>query len=195
MHHPAMPYKEIPEFFKALKNRDGLSAHALEFAILNASRAGEIFGATWQEINFGDKLWIIPAQRMKSAREHRIPLTDEAIDLLQNLPGYTIEEDTRKDLHLFPSTQKGKPLSNMAMTTVFRRMNRGDVTQHGFRSSFRDWAAEVVHYPKEVIEHALAHKLADEVEAAYQRGDLLDKRRELMNDWAGFCYQLITSEQ
>jgi len=194
VHHPAMPYKEIPEFFKQLRERDGLSARALEFAILNASRAGEIFGATWQEMNFDDRLWIIPAQRMKSAREHRIPLTDEAIQLLQGLPGYSLPEIQRENSYLFPSTQKGKPLSNMAMTTVLRRMNKGDVTQHGFRSSFRDWAAEVVHYPREVIEHALAHKLADEVEAAYQRGDLLDKRRELMNDWTGFCCQQLTIE-
>lgn len=194
VHHPAMPYKEIPEFFTQTKIRDGVSIRALEFAILNASRASEILAATWQEINFEEKLWIIPAHRMKSAREHRIPLTEEAIKLLQSLPGYKIQEDIRKDMYIFPSKQKGKSLSNMSMTTVLRRMNKGEYTQHGFRSSFRDWAAEVVHYPREVIEHALAHKLADEVEAAYQRGDLLEKRRQLMADWANYCYQRINSQ-
>jgi len=188
VHHPAMPYNDLPTFMKALQLRDGLSIRALEFAILNANRSGEVRLATWKEIDFEKKMWILPEERMKAGREHRIPLTDQAIALLQKLPAFTLNEQDRKDLFIFPSTKKDKPLSDMALTTVLRRMNKGQFTQHGFRSTFRDWAAEVVQYPREVIEHALAHKLADKVEAAYQRGDLLEKRRLLMADWANFCY-------
>ncbi|MGL4667050.1 MAG: tyrosine-type recombinase/integrase, partial [Saezia sp.] len=191
VHHASMPYKEIPAYFKTLHEVEGNGAFALEFAILNASRAGEILNATWKEIDFEEKLWIIPANRMKAAREHRIPLTDEAIELLHTLPGYTLDKELRDDYYLFPSSSNRKALSNMAMTAVLRRTGKGEFTQHGFRSAFRDWAAEVVHYPREVIEHALAHKLADEVEAAYQRGDLLDKRRQLMKDWSIYCYSLL----
>lgn len=111
--------------------------------------------------------------------------------MLHALPGYSIAPEIRQDLFIFPSIQRGKPLSNMAMTTVLRRMDKGEFTQHGFRSSFRDWAAEVVHYPRDVIEHAIAHKLADETEAAYQQGDLLNKRRQLMANWSAYCYQDI----
>ena len=191
VHHAAMPYKEIPAYFKTLHGIEGSGAFALEFAILNASRAGEILNATWMEIDFEEKLWIIPASRMKAAREHRIPLTDEAIELLHKLPGYTLDKELRDECYLFPSSSNRKALSNMAMTAVLRRTGKGEFTQHGFRSAFRDWAAEVVHYPREVIEHALAHKLADEVEAAYQRGDLLDKRRQLMKDWSAYCCLLL----
>lgn len=188
VHHPAMPYHDIPTFMKALQFRDGLSIRTLEFAILHANRSGEVRLATWKEIDFDKKLWVIPEERMKAGHEHRIPLTDQAIALLQKLPVFTLSEQDRKDMFIFPSTKKDKPLSDMALTSILRRMNKGQFTQHGFRSTFRDWAAEVVQYPREVIEHALAHKLADKVEAAYQRGDLLEKRRSLMTDWANFCY-------
>lgn len=188
VHHSAMPYNDVPAFLKALQLRDGLSIRALEFAILHANRSGEVRLATWKEIDFEKKLWIIPEERMKAGREHRIPLTDQAIAILQTLPAFTLNEQDRKDLFIFPSTKKDKPLSDMAFTSILRRMNKGQFTQHGFRSTFRDWAAEVVQYPREVIDHALAHKLADKVEAAYQRGDLLEKRRLLMADWANFCY-------
>lgn len=188
VHHSAMPYNDVPAFLKALQLRDGLSIRALEFAILHANRSGEVRLATWKEIDFEKKLWIIPEERMKAGREHRIPLTDQAIAILQTLPAFTLNEQDRKDLFIFPSTKKDKPLSDMAFTSILRRMNKGQFTQHGFRSTFRDWAAEVVQYPREVIDHALAHKLANKVEAAYQRGDLLEKRRLLMADWANFCY-------
>lgn len=191
VHHPAMPYSDIPAFMQTLRTRDGISNRALEFAILHANRSGEVRLATWKEIDIERKLWVIPAERMKSGREHRIPLTDHAIALLQTFPAFALSEEHRKDMFIFPSTKKDKPLSDMALTTVLRRMNKGEFTQHGFRSTFRDWAAEIVHYQREVIEHALAHKLADKVEAAYQRGDLLEKRRALMADWAYYCYQHV----
>lgn len=138
VHHPAMPYSDLPSFIKELRSRNGLSSKALEFAILNANRSGEVRLATWKEIDVEKKLWTIPEERMKAGRKHRIPLTDKAIALLKTLPAFKLNDEDRKDIYLFPSTKKGKSLSDMSLTTVLRRMDKGEFTQHGFRSTFRD---------------------------------------------------------
>lgn len=179
-HHAALPYAQIPAFMVDLKSKVGVSARALEFAILTAARSGEVRGAKWSEMDLTARIWTIPGERMKAGKEHRVPLASEVIDLLNALPR---EEDS---VHVFIAPRGGQ-LSDMALTAVLRRMNHGGLTQHGFRSSFRDWAGETTAYPREVCEHALAHKLADGVEAAYQRGDLLIKRAGLMSDWAKYC--------
>ena len=179
-HHAALPYAELGAFMVELRKREGLSARALEFAILCASRSGEVRGATWAEIDLPGRIWTVPAERMKAGKEHRVPLSDEAVKLLEALPRIVGND------YVFPAPRGGQ-LSDMALTAVLRRMERGGLTQHGFRSTFRDWAGETTAYPREVCEHALAHKLADGVEAAYQRGDLLAKRARLMADWARYC--------
>ncbi len=180
-HHAALDYREIGAFMRELRAREGTGARALEFAILCASRSGEVRGATWAEIDMQARVWTIPPERMKARKEHRVPLSDAAVAVLKTLP--RLDGETL----IFPSTKPGRPLSDMTITAVLRRMERGDLTAHGFRSTFRDWAGETTAYPREVIEHALAHQLKDKAEAAYQRGDLLEKRRRLMADWAGFC--------
>ena len=177
VHFAALPYSETPQFYEALKQRPGLSASAVEFALLTATRSGEVRGALWSEINLEAGIWTIPGTRMKAGLEHRVPLTEPALLLLKKLP---------KDGPLcFPGTKKGKPLSDMSLTAVLRRM-KIDVTVHGFRSSFRDWAAEQTNFAREVCEAALAHTKADAVEASYFRSDLFEKRRELMNQWVQF---------
>lgn len=178
-HHAALPYAELGGFMADLAKMDGMGARALEFAILCASRSGEVRGATWNEIDLNAGVWIIPAERMKAKREHRVPLSGKAISLLNTLPRLDGTE------LVFPGTSG--QLSNMSLTAVLRRMNRGDLTAHGFRSTFRDWAAEQTAYPSEVVEMALAHTIGNKVEAAYRRGDLFDKRRRLMDDWAKYC--------
>lgn len=178
-HHAALPYAEIGSFMVDLRKHQGLGARALEFAILTAARSGEVRGATWAEIDLNAAVWTIPAGRMKAGKEHRIPLSDGAAQLLRDLPRI---EDCNL---LFPNT-KGAELSDMTLTAVLRRMKH-QVTAHGFRSTFRDWAGETTAYPREVIEHALAHQLKDKAEAAYARGTLFDKRRRLMADWSKFC--------
>lgn len=179
-HHAALPYAELGAFMVELRKREGLSARALEFAILTAARSGEVRGATWAEIDLPGRIWTVPAERMKAGKEHRVPLSDEAVKLLEALPRIVGND------YVFPAPRGGQ-LSDMALTAVLRRMERGGLTQHGFRSTFRDWAGETTAYPREVCEHALAHKLANGVEAAYQRGDLLAKRARLMADWARYC--------
>jgi integrase len=181
-HHPSLPYLESPKFMTALAAREGMGARALEFTILTAARTGEVTGARWAEIDLGGKTWIVPKERMKAGREHRVPLSATAVTLLENLP--------REAEFVFPGGRQGTPISNMAMTTVLRRMERSDITVHGFRSTFRDWAAEMTGYPNHVVEMALAHVIANKVEAAYRRGDLFDKRRRLMTDWARYCDQV-----
>ena len=177
-HHAALPWQETPLFVADLAKREGIGARALAFAILTAARSGEVRGMTWREIE-GD-VWTVPAGRIKAGREHRVPLTAAALALLGE-PG-----DPEK--LVFPSEMKpGRALSDMSLTAVLRRMGRGGLTVHGFRSSFRDWAGESTPHPREVIEAALAHRLKDKAEAAYARGDLFAKRRRLMADWAGFC--------
>ena len=182
-HHAAMAYGDVPAFMEALRTQEGISPRALEFTILTAARTGETIGARWSEINFLDKVWTIPAARMKAGAEHRVPLCDRAIAILSEM------ENARVSDFVFPGWKYGKPLSNMAMSKVLERMERDSVTVHGFRSSFRDWAAEQTAYASEVIEKALAHAIRNEVEAAYRRGDLLDKRRQLMTGWENYCYR------
>lgn len=178
-HHAALPWSAAPEFMTALRARDGISARALEFCILSAARSGEVRKATWQEIDLKTGLWIIPADRMKAGRKHRVPLTDAAKALLEAMP--RIEGCP----YVFPGL-RNRPLSDMTLSAVLKRMKVLDVTVHGFRSTFRDWAAEKTDHSPETIEMALAHTVANKVEAAYRRGDLLAKRRALMDDWATF---------
>jgi integrase len=180
-HHAALPFAELPAFMAALRAREGIAAMALEFLLLTAARTGEVLGATWDEIDLHEKQWTIPAARMKAGKEHRVPLSDRALKLLKGLPR------EKGNPFVFIGAQKGSGLSNMAMATLLRRMGRDDITVHGFRSTFRDWAAERTAYPNHVVEMALAHVIGDKVEKAYRRGDLFDKRRRLMADWARFA--------
>ena len=182
-HHAALPYVELGDFMSLLRAREGVSARALEFAILTAARTSETLGARWDEIDFGAKVWTVPADRMKAKREHRVPLSTAALAVLKHL------YEVRTGEHVFPGAKAGQGLSNMSMLTVLRRMDRGDLTAHGFRSTFRDWAAERTSYPGDVAEMALAHTIGDKVEAAYRRGDLFDKRRGLMDAWGAFAQQ------
>lgn len=179
-HHPALPYADITGFMADLAGREGLAARALEFAILTAARSGEVRGAAWGEIDFDARIWTIPAERMKAGKEHRVPLSSRAMALLRSLPRVTGSP-------LVFTVPRGGVLSDMTLTAVLKRMGRKDLTQHGFRSTFRDWAGETTAFPREVIEHALAHQLRDKAEAAYQRGDLLRKRADLMQAWADAC--------
>jgi len=180
-HHAALPYAELPDFIAALRDQEGVGAQALEFTILTAARTGETIGALRDEVDTSAKVWTVPADRMKAGREHRVPLTPRALAIARD------NADVQNSDYLFPGGKAGKPLSNMAMTEVLRRMGRGGITVHGFRSTFRDWAAERTNFPNEVVEMALAHAVGDKVEAAYRRGDLFEKRRRLMADWAAYC--------
>ena len=191
--HPSLPWQRIAAFMAALRAREGVSARAVEFSILTASRSGEVRGARWAEFDLPGKVWTIPAERMKARREHEVPLSDAALALLESMP---------KDGDIVFAGIKGQPLSDMSLTAVIRRMNGGDipvwvdangdgVTVHGFRSTFRMWAAETTNYPREVAEHALAHQLPDAVERAYQRGSQFTKRAALMADWAAFCMTVL----
>jgi integrase len=185
-HHAALPYVEVGTFMRSLREREGVSARAFEFAILTAARSGEVRGATWDEIDLKAKLWTIPAERMKAAKEHRVPLSNEAVQLLEALPRIVGKHADNAPKYVF-SAPRGGQLSDMALTAVLRRMERDGLTQHGFRSTFREWAGEQTAHPREVIEHALAHRLKDKAEAAYQRGSLMPKRIRLMADWARYC--------
>jgi integrase len=188
-HHAALPFEKMPDFLAALRGREGVAALALEFAILTAARTGEVLGATWGEIDLEGKVWTVPADRMKAGRPHRVPLSDTALALLSEARPLALQKDGEPALAapVFPGPRRALPLSNMAFLMLLRRMKRGDLTAHGFRSSFSDWAAERTAYPREVVEMALAHAIESKVEAAYRRGDLFEKRRRLMADWAAFC--------
>ncbi|MFP6900761.1 MAG: tyrosine-type recombinase/integrase, partial [Opitutales bacterium] len=181
VHHAALPYSEMGTFMADLRRREAVAARGLEFLILTATRTGEVIGATWDEIDFAEEVWVIPGDRMKSDKEHRISLSPGAIEVLKDM------RDVRQSDHVFPGNRTKSPLSNMAFLQLLKRMDRGDLTAHGFRSSFRDWAAERTNYPSEVAEMALAHAVGDKVEAAYRRGDLFDKRRKMMDAWADYC--------
>jgi integrase len=181
VHHDAVPYRDMPAFMAALRAKPGASARALEFTILGAARTGEVIGAKWGEIDLEAKLWAVPAARMKAGREHRVPLADRALAILEAIP--------RDGQYLFSGAREGKPLSNMAMLELVRGMRGKGATVHGFRSTFRDWAAETTAYPNEMCEIALAHAVSDKTEAAYRRGDMMEKRRRLMADWAEYCDQ------
>jgi integrase len=183
-HHAALPYAELPGFLVSLREQEGIAARALEFSILTAARTGEVIGARWwSEMDMLDKTWTLPAGRMKAGREHRVPLSARALAILQEMQPHRHAEDA----FVFPGGTNGRPLSNMAFLMLLRRMGRGDLTAHGFRSTFRDWAAERTKFPAEVAEMALAHTVSDKTVAAYNRSDLFERRRRLMTAWATFC--------
>ena len=186
-HHAALPWRDMGAFMVALGQREAgsVAAMALRFAILTAARSGEVLGARWQEFDLAEAVWTVPAERMKAGREHRVPLTDAALDVLQQAAA--LRTSKAAGAFVFPGMKPGKPLSVMALAMVLRRMDRDDLTVHGFRSTFRDWCAEQTSFDRDTAEAALAHTLRDKVEAAYRRGDLFDKRRRLMEAWAGFC--------
>jgi len=184
-HQPAIPYAALPEFLVSLRAADSISARALEFTILTAARTGETINARWDEIDFDAKLWTVPGERTKSGRAQRVPLTKRAVELLKTIPR------ERGSAFVFPGVRKGRPLSNMAQLELLRGMKGNGFTVHGFRSSFRDWAAEQTNFPREIAEAALGHVLKDKTEAAYQRGDLLEKRRRLMSAWEAYCARPI----
>jgi integrase len=177
--HPAMDYRDVPGFLESLRTREALAARALEMLILTAARSGEVLGAKWTELDLTGGVWTIPASRMKAKRIHRVPLSNPVLALLSPLFEARISD------FVFPGQAKGKPLSNMAMEMQMRRMKIDDATVHGFRSSFRDWVSEETNFPREIAEAALAHIVGDETERAYRRGDALEKRRALMEAWAG----------
>lgn len=185
-HHPAMPYTEVPAFMAELTSKGSVSALALRFLILTATRTSEVLQAQWNEIDPEAAVWTIPAERMKARREHRVPLSDAALSILETLPHIA------GNPYLFPGTRHGRPLSNMALLQLMRKMaygvngDRGDYVPHGFRSSFRDWSGEVSSFPRDVAEMALAHVIENKVEAAYRRGDLFAKRRRMMQEWADY---------
>lgn len=180
VHHRALALGSVPSFMKALALRDGVSARALEFCILTAARSGEVRGACWKEIDLVSGLWTVPAERMKAGQEHRVPLSEPALKLLRKISPIS------GDSLLFPGS-KGQQLSDMSLSAVLKRMNV-DAVPHGFRSTFRDWVGEMTNFPRELAEQALAHTLDNKVEAAYRRGDAVEKRRTMMTSWATFCY-------
>lgn len=182
-HHAALPFDQMPQFMAELRTREGVGVLALEFVILCAARSGEARGARWAEIDLDKRVWTVPRARMKAGREHRIPLCDRALEVLATVRPLTGGE---ADGLVFPG-KSGKPLSDMSLTAVLRRMGRGDLTAHGFRSSFRDWCGEETSFPREIAEAALAHVVGDKAEQAYRRGDALEKRRALMSAWAAWC--------
>lgn len=181
-HLPAMPFDDVPAFMVRLAEREALSARALELTILTAVRTSEALQARWDEFDLNARLWIIPADRMKAGKEHRVPLSPQTLELLESLP--------RVGPFVFPGLKAGKPLSNMAMEMVLRRMEVTDCTVHGFRSSFRDWCGEKTAFPRDIAEMALAHTVGSDVERAYRRGDALEKRRELMAQWGAYATSL-----
>jgi integrase len=181
-HLAAMPFREAPSFMVQLRARIAVTARALEFTILTAARQSETLLAPWSEIDFEQKLWIIPGERMKGGVEHIVPLVPRAMEILERLH----HEDTRPTDYIFPGMKAGRPISNMGMEMLLRRMGHDEITTHGFRSSFRDWAGETTNFPRDLAEMALAHKVGDEVERAYRRGTAIEKRRKMMEAWAGF---------
>ena len=180
-HHAALPYEDIAAFTKALRERDSIAARGLEFLILTAARPGEVTNAQWNEVNLDKAEWTIPGERMKSGGQHRVPLSRAAVAVLRDM------EKVRTSDFVFPGQRDGRPLWTDALRRLLERMGHGGLTSHGFRSTFRDWAAERTAFPGEVAEAALAHTVGNKVEAAYRRGDLFDKRRKLMEAWAVFC--------
>ncbi len=181
-HHAALPYMEMSTFIASLRERDALAALALEFCVLTATRTSETIEAEWSEFDLEAGIWTIPAPRMKGKREHRVPLSSRALEILRGL------SETRSGQYVFPGQKPGRPLSNMAMLMVLRRMGfKGKLTAHGFRSSFSDWASEVSPFSAETRETALAHVIKNKAEAAYRRGDALEKRRAMMEAWAQWC--------
>lgn len=186
VHHAALAFSEIPGFMALLREQQGLAARALEFTILTAARTSETLDATWSEMDLKNMIWTIPATRMKAGKDHRVPLTTAVVALLR------VVEKIRQNEFIFPGQKLGRPLSNMSMLQLLERMER-DVTVHGFRSSFRDWAAEKTKFENHVVEMALAHAIGDAVEASYRRGELFDKRRKLMDAWGSYCTKSVSA--
>lgn len=180
-HYAALPYDDLPAFYKEIGERDALAARALELLILTASRTSEVLKAKWDEFDFEKAIWTVPAERIKIRKDHRIPLPDAALEILRPL------YETRVSEFVFPGQKQGKPLSNLAMEMMLRRMNRKDITVHGFRSTFRDWCGDKTSFPRELAEAALSHKVGSDVEQAYRRSDALERRRRLMEAWANYC--------
>ena len=185
-HYAALPYVELPGFMAALREQEGIAARALEFTILTAASTGETRFARWSEFDLLDKIWTVPDQRMKAGKEHRIPLCDRTLAILQGVRAHRLTDDG----FVFPGSKVGRPLADTVLLRLLQRMGRDDLTAHGFRSSFRDWAAERTHFPSEVAEMALAHAVGSKVEAAYRRGDMFEKRRRLMDAWAEFLVKV-----
>ena len=188
-HHAAMPFADLPAFMAKLRNRPAVAARALEFTILTAARTGEALGATLREFDLEAGVWTVGAERMKAGRVHRVALSGRALEIVKDLVAEVralTDQDPPPDTLIFPGASLRRPLSNMAMDMLLRRMGIEDATVHGFRSSFRDWAGETTNFPRDVAEAALAHKVGDETELAYRRGDALAKRRKLMEAWAGY---------
>lgn len=181
-HHKAVPIDDMPNFIQQLRGRSAMAALALEFTILTVARTGEVIGATWGEIDQAKKLWRVPAERMKMGKLHEVPLSPRALEVLDAAVG---DRTVKPDDPVFHGPRKSEPLSNMSMAMLMRRM-LVDATPHGFRSSFRDWAGDRTSFPREVIEHALAHQVGDGTEQAYRRSSALEKRRKLMDAWARF---------
>lgn len=179
-HHPALPFADLPAFMVELRKRDSVSARALEFTILTAARTSEALGAKWSEFDLDAGVWSVPADRMKAGKEHEVPLSKRATKILTELP-------REKGGYVFPGAKAKAPLSNMAMLELLRGMNSNGLTVHGFRSTFRDWAGDRTNFAREVIEHALAHRIKDKAEASYRRSAALEKRRKLMEAWAQYC--------
>ena len=184
-HHPALPWGEIGAFMADLRSRDFASGLALQFTILTAVRTSEALGATWGEVDLAEAVWTVPAARMKAGGEHRVPLSREALAVLRKAAEGRTNHGS--GAAVFPGAKAGACLSNMAMTMMLRRMGRGDLTVHGFRSTFRDWCSETTEFDRDTAEAALAHTVRDKVEAAYRRGDQLAKRRRLMDAWGEYC--------
>ncbi|MGB7125825.1 MAG: tyrosine-type recombinase/integrase [Methylovirgula sp.] len=182
-HRPALPYSDVPAFLAQLRLREGAAARALEFAILTGARSGEVRGMTWSEISLREKLWTVPAERMKGSREHRVPLSERAREILEQVG----DASGRSAGAIVFAGSAGRPMSDMSLTAVLRRMERREITVHGFRSSFRDWTKEETQFSREVAEAALAHRLGDAAEQAYSRSDVLKKRGPLMDAWADYC--------
>jgi integrase len=189
-HHSALPYAELPGFMIALREQEGISARALEFTILTAARTGETIFARWNELDLLDKTWTVPAARMKAGKEHRVPLSPRALAILEEMQAHRAGNDG----FVFPGGKPGKPLSNMAFLMLLRRMGRDDLTAHGFRATFKTWASERTSFQNEIVEAALAHVVGSKVEQAYRRGDMFEKRRRLMQQWATFCTMAAAQE-
>ena len=185
-HHAALPYRDAPDFFVTLRENDSVSSLGLQFLILTAARTSEVCEARWEEFDLENKVWSLPAERMKAGRPHRATLSDPAYSIIIKMKAAV------SCPYVFPGNMPTKPLSNMAMSMLLRRMKRDDITVHGFRSTFRDWAAEQTHHPREIAEAALAHVVGDATERAYRRGDALEKRRALLDDWADYLSAVRT---
>lgn len=185
-HHKALPHAELPKFIPALRQAQGIAARALEFLILTAARSGEVRGMTWAEVDLKARRWTVPAARMKAGKEHRVPLTERCIEVLGEMMLFRPADDDAGRALVFPGAKEGQPMSDMSLSAVLGRMDHTDITVHGFRSCFRDWAEDVARYPYGAIKAALAHTISDHTDAAYRRGDAYDIRAELMGVWLAY---------